>query len=66
MIPSEEYGVVLSSQSSALIARSLHDLGVDRERIRDISKKIGKRVRRLFSWEQTANKVIQAFKRANN
>ena len=66
MIPSEEYGVVLSSQSSAFIARSLHDLGVDRERIRDISKKIGKRVRRLFSWEQTANKVIQAFKRANN
>lgn len=66
MIPSEEYGVVLSSQSSSLIARTVHDLNTDRGKVCDVSKKIGERVRCLFSWEQTASKVVQAFERAGN
>ena len=64
LIPSDEYGVVLMNQSPTSIAESIHDLANNRERVPDISKNIGRRVRHLFSWEETANKVIHALERA--
>lgn len=64
LIPSSKYGVVLLDQSPASIAKSIHSLSSNRERVSDISENIGRRVRRLFSWEETASKVIRAFERA--
>lgn len=66
MIPSKEYGVILQSQSSTEIAEDIVSIQENPERNKILARNIGARVRAEFSWQRTAEKVLQACQKANS
>ena len=66
MIPSKEYGVILQSQSSTEIAEDIVSIQENLERNKILARNIGARVRAEFSWQRTAEKVLQACQKANS
>lgn len=64
LIPSGEYGTILPSRDTACIREALQKAALDRSRIKETGCCVGKRVRDLYSWDKTAERVIEACKRA--
>ena len=66
MIPSKEYGVILQRQSSTEIAENIVSIQENPERNKILAQNIGARVRAEFSWQRTAEKVLNACQKANS
>ena len=66
MIPSEDYGVILKTQSCEEVSLAITTLKESPVRLSNIGKNIGKRVRDYFSWQRTADLAIAACKKANS
>lgn len=65
LIPDESYGVVLPNTKPKTIAAAISSLADDRDRCERISSNVRKRVADLFTWERTAQRVVEACERAN-
>lgn len=66
LIPSSDYGTILSSLSGRELARSISELNTMRNRLADQGKKAQALVETQFSWEKTAKKIILACNEANS
>ena len=61
IIPSPEYGIVLTTPDVQEIVRDLHDLASDAQRLADLKNAAATHVRKRFSWVHTAQQAITAF-----
>lgn len=66
LIPSPDYGIVLFNTNPDEVYKSIEKLFNHPEQNAQMSENIGNRVRKCFSWEITAKKVIEACLCANN
>jgi glycosyltransferase involved in cell wall biosynthesis len=64
IIPSPEYGIVLTAPDVQEIVRDLHDLASDAQRLADLKNAAATHVRKRFSWVHTAQQAITAFEHA--
>lgn len=65
LIPSQDYGIVLEKADGHEIAHALLYLCANSAINKKLAQNIGNRVRALFSWRNTATKVLAACKTAN-
>lgn len=61
LIPSSEYGQVIPDASVKTIKEALLRFYDDRDYLRQCGANVGRRVRELFTWEQTAKTLISYF-----
>ena len=66
MIPDNHHGIILQNQTAEEIVRSILYINNNKTLNLSISKNIGGRVRRHFSWKDTATKTINACRDANS
>lgn len=65
LIPSKDYGIVLKNTSEKSISNAIQELYEDRKKNKQLGINIGNRVRKYYSWNITAKKLIEAFRKAN-
>ena len=65
MIPDDRFGIILQSQSSEEIAKSIIKVQSNPTQNHKMAQNIGMRVRTEFSWQKTAEKVLLACQNAN-
>lgn len=65
LMPTDEFGVLLSGTRSEDVASAIADLANDPERCAHMGAAIAQRVRGNYSWANTADAVWQACKTAN-
>lgn len=61
LIPSSEYGQIISNASIETIEKALLRFYNDHEYLALCGRNVGRRVRELFSWEQTAKTLVVTF-----
>ena len=64
IIPSQEEGIVLKHPDARDVVAALRGLADDRGRLAALKERAGARVRKRFTWEATAEEVLEAFGRA--
>lgn len=65
IIPTPEHGIVLDSPTKEAVAAVLGGLAGDPERLQALKEKARARVCERFTWESTAQELLQAFSSAN-
>lgn len=66
LIPSSEYGIVIEEASQKNICKAIDQLYNNQAVAIQIGKNVGHRVRKFFSWQETASKVLYACRQANS
>lgn len=66
LIPSSKYGIVIKDASQADICKAIEQLYNNQINAIQIGENVGRRVRKLFSWQETTKKVLWACQQANN
>ena len=66
LVPDERYGVVLDAVDARDIAEKIIRLSSGREEVKRMGSALQRRVERDFSWDATAQKVLQACESAND
>lgn len=66
LMPTEEYGILLSQASGAKIRDAVLNLSENIIKCSQMAHRINFQIRNEFSWQTTAHKAIAACKQANN